>query len=177
MIPQILDWLDSRTGYRHLLEKALDEPVPRGTGWFFTTGSVVTLLIGCQFITGIGLAMVYRTIQLHDGDITVESAPGRGTTFTVTLPAAAACLVLADDGCPRHGTRSGALEQQRVGRFALIDDLDLQRRLAACELCTQHLAIDEIDRLRKPNARSASASKGFPAISPQIETSTPRSQA
>lgn len=37
--------------------------------------------------TGIGLAMVYRTVQLHDGDITVESAPGRGTTFTVTLPA------------------------------------------------------------------------------------------
>ncbi len=36
--------------------------------------------------TGIGLAMVYRTVQLHDGDITVESAPGRGTTFTVTLP-------------------------------------------------------------------------------------------
>jgi signal transduction histidine kinase len=37
--------------------------------------------------TGIGLAMVYRTVQLHDGDISVESAPGRGTTFTVTLPA------------------------------------------------------------------------------------------
>jgi len=36
--------------------------------------------------TGIGLAMVYRTVQLHDGDIKVESAPGRGTTFTVTLP-------------------------------------------------------------------------------------------
>lgn len=36
--------------------------------------------------TGIGLAMVYRTVQLHDGDITVESAPGRGTTFKVTLP-------------------------------------------------------------------------------------------
>lgn len=37
--------------------------------------------------SGIGLAMVYRTVQLHDGDISVESAPGRGTTFTVTLPA------------------------------------------------------------------------------------------
>lgn len=37
--------------------------------------------------SGIGLAMVYRTIQMHDGDIKVESAPGRGTTFTVTLTA------------------------------------------------------------------------------------------
>ena len=36
--------------------------------------------------SGIGLAMVYRTVQLHDGDIRVESAPKRGTTFTVTLP-------------------------------------------------------------------------------------------
>ncbi len=38
--------------------------------------------------TGIGLAMVYRTVQMHDGAITVESAPGRGTTFTMTLWAA-----------------------------------------------------------------------------------------
>lgn len=40
--------------------------------------------------SGIGLAMVYRTVQLHDGDIAVESAPGRGTTFTVSLPVAPA---------------------------------------------------------------------------------------
>ena len=35
--------------------------------------------------TGIGLSMVYRTIQLHDGDIEVESTPGRGTAFRVLL--------------------------------------------------------------------------------------------
>jgi ubiquinol-cytochrome c reductase cytochrome b subunit len=56
---RVADWLDSRTGYRGLLEKALHEPLPRGTGWFFTTGSVVTLLVGVQFITGIGLSMYY----------------------------------------------------------------------------------------------------------------------
>lgn len=56
---RVLDWLDSRTGYRWLLHKILDEPLPRGAGWFFTTGSVVTLLIGCQFVTGIGLSMYY----------------------------------------------------------------------------------------------------------------------
>lgn len=38
--------------------------------------------------SGIGLALVYRTIHLHDGDIDVQSVPGAGTTFSVTLPAA-----------------------------------------------------------------------------------------
>ena len=38
--------------------------------------------------TGLGLAMVFRTVQLHDGDIAIESTQGRGTTVTVTLPAA-----------------------------------------------------------------------------------------
>ncbi|HVW03455.1 MAG TPA: ATP-binding protein [Vicinamibacterales bacterium] len=35
--------------------------------------------------SGIGLSLVYRTIQLHDGEIEVQSAPGRGTTFRVLL--------------------------------------------------------------------------------------------
>lgn len=38
--------------------------------------------------TGIGLAIVYRIIQDHGGQVEVESGPGTGTTFTLTLPAA-----------------------------------------------------------------------------------------
>jgi signal transduction histidine kinase len=38
--------------------------------------------------TGIGLSMVYRIVQLHDGEIEVQSTPGRGTTFKVLLPRA-----------------------------------------------------------------------------------------
>ncbi len=55
----LLDWLDSRTGYRSLVRRALYEELPRGTGWPFTTGSIVTLLVGCQFVTGVGLTMYY----------------------------------------------------------------------------------------------------------------------
>ncbi|MGE0393908.1 MAG: ATP-binding protein, partial [Vicinamibacterales bacterium] len=39
--------------------------------------------------TGLGLSMVYRIVQMHDGEIDVESTPGRGTTFRVLLPRAA----------------------------------------------------------------------------------------
>lgn len=38
--------------------------------------------------TGIGLAMVYQTVQLHEGEIEVQSAPGHGTTFRLVLPQA-----------------------------------------------------------------------------------------
>jgi signal transduction histidine kinase len=41
--------------------------------------------------SGIGLSMVYRIVQLHDGDVDVESTPGHGTTFRLLLLAAAAC--------------------------------------------------------------------------------------
>jgi ubiquinol-cytochrome c reductase cytochrome b subunit len=59
MWPRVLDWLDARTGWRALRSHALDEPLPPGTGWTFTTGSVVTMLIGVQLLTGVGLAMYY----------------------------------------------------------------------------------------------------------------------
>src|SRR5262245_30447186 len=45
--------------------------------------------------SGIGLSLVYRTIQLHDGDIEVQSAPGRGTTFSIRLRQAAHVLTPA----------------------------------------------------------------------------------
>jgi len=38
--------------------------------------------------SGIGLSMVYRTVQMHDGEIEVQSMPGSGTTFRMLLPRA-----------------------------------------------------------------------------------------
>jgi len=38
--------------------------------------------------SGIGLSMVYRTVQMHDGEIEVQSTPGSGTTFHILLPQA-----------------------------------------------------------------------------------------
>jgi len=40
--------------------------------------------------TGLGLAIVHKIIEAHQGRIRVRSTPGKGTTFTITLPKAAA---------------------------------------------------------------------------------------
>jgi len=36
--------------------------------------------------SGIGLSIVYRIVQLHGGEIEVQSTEGRGTMFRMLLP-------------------------------------------------------------------------------------------
>jgi CheY-like chemotaxis protein len=40
--------------------------------------------------TGLGLAMVFGIVERHGGQVTLQSAPGQGTAFRLTLPAAGA---------------------------------------------------------------------------------------
>jgi two-component system sensor histidine kinase HydH len=37
--------------------------------------------------TGLGLAIVHKIIEAHQGNIRVKSTPGKGTVFTISLPA------------------------------------------------------------------------------------------
>lgn len=55
--------------------------IPHVFEWLYR-GSNVGLIPG----TGVGLAIVKQCVDLHGGEITVDSVVGRGTTFTVTLP-------------------------------------------------------------------------------------------
>lgn len=57
----------------------LPEHLPRIFDPGFTTK-------GTGIGTGLGLSICYNIIQKHKGTITVESEPGRGTEFTITLP-------------------------------------------------------------------------------------------
>src|SRR5512134_3911725 len=64
----LLDWLDSRTGWRTGRKHLLDEPIPASVGWWFVTGSILLLLLGVQFITGVVLAMYYVPSPEHAYD-------------------------------------------------------------------------------------------------------------
>jgi len=56
-----------------------EEVVPRIFEPFFTTKDVGKG-------TGLGLSISYDIVKKHDGQLSVESSPGEGTTFTVSLP-------------------------------------------------------------------------------------------
>lgn len=74
------DWLQSRTGYRDAKQALLDEPIPPGTGWFFTLGSVLLALLVVQFLTGAFLALYYAPTPDHAYDsirFILSTAPGR----------------------------------------------------------------------------------------------------
>ncbi len=72
--------------------------------------------------SGLGLATVYSIIRKHQGHIEVESEIGKGTTFNMWLPAAAAAPVAPPPG--------GALPDRLSGRVLFMDDEETIRRMA-----------------------------------------------
>jgi ubiquinol-cytochrome c reductase cytochrome b subunit len=64
----LLDWLDSRTGWRTGRKVLLEEPIQAGVGWWFVTGSILLLLLTVQFVTGVVLAMFYVPTPDHAYD-------------------------------------------------------------------------------------------------------------
>jgi len=67
-VKRLLDWLHARTGYRGGVHVMLEEPLPPGTGWFFTLGSVLLALLSIQLLTGAFLTLYYAPTPEHAYD-------------------------------------------------------------------------------------------------------------
>ncbi len=55
--------------------------------------------------TGLGLAVSYGIAVAHNGTLTVDSTPGRGTTFALRLP------LPDDDDATAHENQNGAMPE------------------------------------------------------------------
>lgn len=65
---RLFDWLHARVGHRSIARALLDEPLPAGTGWFFTLGSVLLALLAVQLATGAFLTLYYAPTPDHAYD-------------------------------------------------------------------------------------------------------------
>ena len=73
--------------------------------------------------SGLGLATAYAVTKNHDGHITVDSTPGKGTVFTVYMPAT------SEPADERQQADAGVIHGH--GRVLVLDDEASIRRLAA----------------------------------------------
>ncbi len=86
--------------------------------------------------TGLGLATSYAIIRDHGGTIECDSAPKKGTTFTIRLPAADLEAPRIDEVEERPPPSRGS------ERVLVVDDEDLVRRVVADML--QHAGYDVV---------------------------------
>jgi len=110
--------------------------------------------------TGLGLSITRRLIHMMGGDIQVESKPGRGSCFRLTLPVEPARLL--GGTLPRDQRRAQPLdERQRLDglRVLLVEDNALNQQLASELLSRQGAEVTvavhgqaALDRLRAPGA-------------------------
>ena len=76
--------------------------------------------------TGLGLAMVYGTLQRHGGSIDLRSAPGAGTRFSLRFPLNSPALAAA--------AKPGEADELRARRILVVDD-----QAVLCEILVEYL--------------------------------------
>jgi CheY-like chemotaxis protein len=120
-----MDFSDTGHGMDEATRKRIFDP-------FFTTKEVGQG-------TGLGLSMVHGILQAHQGTITVDSAEGQGTTFSLYLPAAEVDQPAANTVAVPATRGGGEL-------VAIVDDEDLVRSFAQISLERAGYRVVSFDR-------------------------------
>lgn len=107
--------------------------------------------------TGLGLAQVHGIVAQHEGHITVESAPGVGTTFSIYFPA---IEVLSSNGVAVSSTITVNLPHGRGEMVLVVEDEDVVRRAV----------VDLLEVLRYRTCEASNGSDALQMLQTQVDT-------
>jgi CheY-like chemotaxis protein len=133
--------------------------------------------------TGLGLASAYGIIKNHDGIINVYSERGKGTTFTIYLPATGTAEITGEknDMSPLRGTETVLIvdDEEIILNVAseLLEELGYRTRIARAGLEAidiYHQQQDEIDvvilDMIMPGMSGAETYEKIRRINPEVKT-------
>ncbi|HET6883985.1 MAG TPA: ATP-binding protein [Pirellulales bacterium] len=113
--------------------------------------------------TGLGLALAKELVELHGGEIHVESEPGRGTRFWFELPLVEPASVGNDQGGVANADADGPNAGALAGESQTVDGSPQPQALASRRTRFADLDVCPLDALDPGNAEPSSAS-GSPTI-------------
>lgn len=100
--------------------------------------------------TGLGLAVVYGTVQQHSGHVAIESAPGKGTTIRILLPPSSAAEEYVRPASPTPIRAPGGRES-----LLLVEDEAAVRSVSArllrsngYDVCEAVDGVDAVEQMR-----------------------------